>query len=168
MPEILNRILKIGNPELYQVCESVSQEEIPGFSETIGLMGECIMAFREKYGQGRAIAAPQVGLLKRMIVINIKRPYPIFNPEFIDKSVKMCEIWDDCMSFPELLVKVRRHYSLRMRFRDKNWEEQVWDLEGDMAEVLQHEYDHLDGILATMRAIDEKSFSWREPKNERP
>ena len=72
------------------------------------------------------------------------------------------------MSFPELLVKVRRHYSLRMHFRDKNWEEQVWDLEGDMAELLQHEYDHLDGILATMRAIDEKSFRWRETKNERP
>ena len=168
MTVTLNKILKIGNPILYQVCEPVVEEEIPGFSETIELMGKCILAFRKKYGQGRAIAAPQVGLQKRLIVINIERPYPVFNPEFIEKSDRMCEIWDDCMSFPELLVKVHRHYSLKMRFRDKNWKEQVWDLEGDMAELIQHEYDHLDGLLATMRAINNKSFKWRKPKNEHP
>ena len=130
-------------------------------------MGECILAFREKYGQGRAIAAPQVGLLKRIIVLNIAVPYPIYNPEFIEKSNEMVEIWDDCMSFPELFVRVRRHRSLKMKFRDRNWEEQVWELEGDMAELLQHEYDHLDGILATMRAIDNQSFRWRSPANRR-
>jgi len=133
-------------------------------ADTIQLMGDCILAFRERYGQGRAIAAPQVGLQKRMIVINIDRPYPIYNPGFHDKSNEMFEIWDDCMSFPDLLVRVRRHRSLKMSFRDENWVEQVWELEGDMAELLQHEYDHLDGILATMRAIDEKSFRWRESR----
>ncbi|MFC2112053.1 peptide deformylase [Bacteroidota bacterium] len=168
MPETLDKILKIGHPDLYRLCDPVRQEEISGFGTSIELMGECIIAFRKKYGQGRAIAAPQVGIQKRIIVINIDRPYPIYNPEFIEKSDQMVEIWDDCMSFPELFVKVQRHYSLKMRFRDENWEEQVWELEGDMAELLQHEYDHLDGILATMRAIDEKSFKWREPKNELP
>jgi len=68
------------------------------------------------------------------------------------------------MSFPELLIKVNRHESLKMKFRDKNWDEHIWDLQGDMSELLQHEYDHLNGILATMRAVDDKSFRWRKQK----
>ncbi len=168
MHNILDNILKIGHPDLYKVCDPVDQGEISGFADAIRLMGDCVLAFRQKYGQGRAIAAPQVGLQKRMIVINIGRPYPIYNPEFIEKSEEMCEIWDDCMSFPDLFVRVRRHCSVKMKFRDENWEEQVWELDGDMAELLQHEYDHLDGILATMRAIDERSFRWRETKTLHP
>ena len=168
MPDYLDKILKIGHPDLYKASDPVQKEEISGFQDYIELMGKCILAFRNKYGQGRAIAAPQAGLQKRMIVINIDRPYPIYNPEFIEKSSKMCEIWDDCMSFPELFVKVKRHYSLKMKFRDENWDEQIWELKGDMAELLQHEYDHLDGVLATMRAIDEKSFRWRNSKIEHP
>lgn len=161
MQDVLDKILKIGHPDLYKVCEPVTQEEISGLQPAVKLMGDCILAFRKRYGQGRAIASPQIGLQKRMIVLNIDRTYPIYNPVFVAKSEEMCEIWDDCMSFPELIVKVKRHRSLTLKFRDENWEEQVWELEGDMAELLQHECDHLDGILATMRAVDEKSFRWR-------
>lgn len=164
MESILDNILKLGDPRLYLVSDPVAEEEISGFHTTIRLMADCILAFREWYGQGRAIAAPQVGLQKRIIVINIDRPYPIYNPVFFEKSNKQIEIWDDCMSFPELFVKVSRHQSLKMRFRDENWDEQIWELQDDMAELLQHEYDHLDGILATMRALDEKSFRWRKQK----
>ena len=167
MHEVLDKILKIGNPLLYEVSEPVKREEIHSFQPEINLMAECILAFRDKYGLGRAIAAPQVGLLRRLIVVNIDRPYPIFNPEFTWKSDRMIDIWDDCMSFPELFVKVKRHHALKMQFHDENWEKQVWELEGDMAELLQHEYDHLDGILATMKAIDNRSFRWRQ-KGDRP
>ncbi|KPL13335.1 MAG: formylmethionine deformylase [Bacteroides sp. SM23_62] len=158
---MLENIIKLGDPRLYVPSEPVSREEINSFHGNIMQMADCIVAFREKYGQGRAIAAPQIGLPKKMIVINMDHPYPIFNPEFIDKSNDMFEIWDDCMSFPELFVKVKRHKSVKMKFRDKYWQEQVWELEDDMAELLQHEYDHLDGILATMLAVDNKSFRWR-------
>lgn len=163
MQDPLRQILKIGHPGLYQVCEPVQEDEVSGLQTEVQRMGDCIQAFRELYGKGRAIAAPQVGLLKRLIVLNIERPYPIYNPEYLDKSREMFDIWDDCMSFPELLVRVRRHRSVTLRFRDEDWQEQVWELENDMAELLQHECDHLDGILVTMRAIDNKSFRWREP-----
>ena len=75
------------------------------------------------------------------------------------KSREMIEIWDDCMSFPDLSVKVLRHKSCRITYRDLNWEEKTMQLEDDLAELLQHEYDHLDGILAVSRAIDGKSFA---------
>jgi peptide deformylase len=65
------------------------------------------------------------------------------------------------MSFPNLLVKVMRHKKLTISFFDLNWERQTWHLEDDMAELIQHEYDHLDGILGTQRAIDNQSFRWK-------
>ena len=164
MDSVLDQILKLGDPRLYLVSDPVAKEEKISFRKTIMLMADCIVAFRAKYGQGRAIAAPQVGLQKRIIVLNIEHPYAIYNPEFFEKSNQQIEIWDDCMSFPELYIKVCRHHSLKMKFRDENWVEQIWELHGDMAELLQHEYDHLDGILATMRAVDNKSFSFRKQK----
>lgn len=72
------------------------------------------------------------------------------------------EVLDDCMSFPGLLVRVNRHKRCVVHYRDEQWKECAMVLEGDMAELIQHEYDHLDGILATMRAIDKKSFVMKE------
>ena len=71
---------------------------------------------------------------------------------------EMMELMDDCMSFPNLLVRVRRYRRCILHYLDENWKEQEMYLEDDMSELIQHEYDHLDGILATMRAIDNKSF----------
>ncbi len=159
---MLEKILKLGHPKLHEVSKPVTREETDELKPAIYLMVECILAFRKKYGQGRAIAAPQIGVMKRLVVLNIDRVIPIFNPELFDKSDRLVEIWDDCMSFPELFVKVKSYYSVKMKFRNENWEEQILELEGDMAELLQHEVDHLNGILATMRAIDDKSFRWRE------
>jgi len=65
---------------------------------------------------------------------------------------------DDCMSFPGFLVKVERFKRCIVTYYDMQWRKQELHLEGDLAELIQHEYDHLDGITATMRAIDEKSF----------
>ena len=71
---------------------------------------------------------------------------------------EMMELLDDCMSFPNLLVRVRRYRHCVLRYLDENWEAREMKLDDDMAELIQHEYDHLDGILATMRGIDNKSF----------
>ena len=71
------------------------------------------------------------------------------------------EIWDDCMCFPNLLVQVMRHKSLTINYLNENWQPQSWSMTDDLSELLQHEYDHLEGILCTMRAIDNKSYRWR-------
>ena len=73
----------------------------------------------------------------------------------------MFEVWDNCISFPDLVVKVKRHKKLTLLFYDLKWEKQIWNLTDNMAELIQHEYEHLDGILATQRAIDNKSFRWK-------
>ena len=151
-------ILLLGDPGLYEVSTPVKRYELPDLISQIHLMWESILDIRKQYGFGRAIAAPQIGLQKRIIALNIKKPMVMINPELSDLSDKLFELWDDCMSFPNLLVKVRRHKSLTVTYYDLEWNKQSWKLENDMAELIQHEYDHLDGILATQRAIDSKSF----------
>ena len=151
-------ILLLGNPKLYEVSQSVEKDEIGSLMPQVGEMFNTIVEFREKYGAGRAMAAPQIGLQKRIICLNMDKPVVMINPELIRLSEEMFEVWDDCMSFPNLLVKVLRHKSITIKFYDENWNQHQWELKDDMAELLQHEYDHLDGILATQRAMDDKSF----------
>ena len=154
-------ILLLGNPILHEKSEPVKKGEINQFLPQINLMYEIILDFRKKYGSGRAIAAPQIGLLKRIICLNIDEPVAMINPELSELSTEKFEIWDDCMSFPNLLVKVMRHKKLVLSFYDIECKKHTWFLEDDMAELMQHEYDHLDGILATQRAINDTSFRWK-------
>ena len=157
-------ILQLGNPDLYDISIEVEKDELDLIKDIVSDLADTMFAFREKYGAGRAIAAPQIGVLKRMVYMNTGEPVVLLNPEITAKSIEMMEVWDDCMSFPELLVRVRRHKSISVTYRDLEWEERVLDAEGDLAELLQHEIDHLDGILAVMRATDEHSFVTRSER----
>ena len=158
----LHKILKLGNSELYEISESLTRDEFPFALKKASEMHSLILEYRKVYGAGRAIAAPQIGYQKRMIALYIDRPVVMINPLLFNHSDEMIELWDDCMSFPNLLVKVRRHKRCSLKFLDENREEQIWNLEDDLSELIQHEYDHLDGILATQRAIDDKSFALPE------
>ena len=86
------------------------------------------------------------------------------NPVLTPDGPEMMELWDDCMSFPDLLVRVRRHKKCRLTFRDAAWRHRQIELEGDLSELLQHEYDHLDGILAVSRAIGARHFALRSQR----
>jgi peptide deformylase len=157
----LNDMLQLGNPLLYEVCEPVLSTELPLVKGWVADMDNVMEEIRIKYNFGRAIAAPQLGIMKRLIYMKIDKPVIFINPEISGLSKEMFELWDDCMSFPNLLVRVKRHKSLTIRYLNENWEPQEWEMSDDLSELLQHEYDHLDGILCTMRAIDNKSFKWR-------
>lgn len=159
-------ILLLGDPRLYEVCAPVEREELDGLHPVIEDMFDCIRAIRRDYGFGRAIAAPQIGVQKRLICMLTDRPYVIINPTLEFVGDEMMELLDDCMSFPGLLVRVRRHRRCILRCRDENWQEVEREMNDDMAELIQHEYDHLDGILATMRAVDEKAFVIKRPLTE--
>ena len=109
------------------------------------------------------VSAPQIGLLKQLIVLNIEGPVALYNPTLSFPDNKQIELWDDCMSFPNLMVRVRRYEKCTVTFKDRDWKDQSWQLEGDMSELLQHEYDHLRGVLAIDRAIDKDAFKWFVP-----
>ncbi len=157
----LKDLLQLGDPLLYKESEPVKYEELDFVKNWVEDLHNVMEEIRSKYNFGRAIAAPQLGIMKRLIYMNIDKPIVFINPEIVSKSEEMFELWDDCMSFPNLLVKVKRHESITLRYRDEKWDVKEWEMANSLSELLQHEYDHLDGILCTMRAIDNKSFKWR-------
>ena len=158
----LDEIIKLGDPRLYEACEPVGKNELPQLQPYIDKMHRLLTEFRSVWKAGRAIAAPQTGVMKQLIYMHIDYPLIFINPVLENLSNETMELWDDCMSFPNLLVRVRRHKSCAIKYRDANWRLQVMNLSGELSELLQHEYDHLHGILATMRATDNKAFRWRE------
>lgn len=155
-------LLLLGDPRLYQKCAPVYEEERPLVQEWVADLHQVMEEVKAKYGFGRGIAAPQLGIMKRLFYLNIDGPVIVINPSLEALSEEKFELWDDCMSFPNLLVRVRRHKYLTLKYLNEHWKEKSWYLENDLAELIQHEYDHLDGILCTMRAIDNQSFKWRK------
>ena len=155
-------ILLLGNPALYEISEEVKEEELELLRPVFEDMFDCIRGIRRDYGFGRAIAAPQIGIKKRLICMLTDQPRVIINPTLEPVGDELMELWDDCMSFPKLLVRVRRCRRCILRYRDENWQPQDLLMEDGMSELIQHEYDHLNGILATMRAVDSKSFAMKK------
>ena len=157
-------ILLLGNPKLYEISQPVKQSELAELKDVVGDLHDTLIDFKKRYGAGRAIAAPQIGVMKRLLYMFIDKPVVFINPELRDMSAEMIIVWDDCMCFPDLLVKVERHKTCTIVYHDMDWHRQEMFLEGDLSELLQHEYDHLNGILAVSRAMDEHSFALRSQK----
>jgi peptide deformylase len=160
----VKQILLLGNPKLYETSISVDKDELDSLQNLVQDLHDTLMDFRSKHGVGRAIAAPQIDVKKRLIYMHIDRPVVFINPRIDQKSLEMVQLWDDCMSFPDLLVKVQRHKTCRIHYRDIEWREQAMVLEGNLSELLQHECDHLDGVLAVSRAVDKYSLALRSQK----
>lgn len=157
-------VLKLGNPRLHDRSLEVQQSELASLSAVVTDLHDTLMDFRARHQAGRAVSAPQIGVMKRLIYMNVGEPVALINPHFTFVSPEMMEVWDDCMSFPDLLVRVLRHERCQVRFHDERWRQRSLDLEGDLAELLQHEVDHLDGVLAVARAIDGQSFALKSER----
>ena len=158
-------ILLLGNPLLWQPSEAVTDVRATETREIISDLAATLADFRAGHGFGRAIAAPQIGAHHRVLFVNMNDgsfgPAPLINPQVVRASSEMMELWDDCFSFPELMVRVRRHVEIDVAYLDESGESKLVTARGDLSELLQHEIDHLDGILATDRAIDARSFALR-------
>jgi len=159
-------ILLLGNPQLYEVSSEITQEDFSKLDQWINDLNHTLLAYRKKYGAGRAIALPQIGVKKRMLYMLTEKEFVMINPVLTFPDDEMYEVIDDCMSFPGLCVKVKRHKRANITYFDRNMNRQEMELFDDYSELLQHEYDHLDGILATMRAIDNKSFLFMQMKRD--
>ena len=163
---MIRELLKLGNPKLYESSSPVVPEELQQVEEWVRDLHDTLMEYRRIYGAGRAVAAPQIGVQKRLLYMFLDQPYVFINPVMEFPDDETYELLDDCMSFPGLMVKVRRYRRAVIRYVDMDWNSCEMRLEGDLSELLQHEYDHLDGILATMRAVDNKSLILAQMKRD--
>lgn len=159
----VREVLLLGDARLYEICAPVERNEVGDLETVIEDLHDTLMDCRSRLGAGRAIAAPQIGVMKRIVYMNIDQPVVFLNPSLDQMSDERIELWDDCLSFPDLLVRVERHRRCRLQYRDIRWRKQELGLENDLSELLQHECDHLDGVLAVARAIDGQSFALRKP-----
>jgi peptide deformylase len=152
------KVYTLGEPELKVRCCELSKEDILTNSDVkvaCSVAHSALRNFRCLEGFGRAIAAPQVGHLIRMIAMNLNgKEITLFNPVVTKISEDKLTMWDDCLSFPDLMCCVERSRHISVVFNDSFGEEVTWnDCDSDISELLQHEIDHLDGILAVDRAI---------------
>lgn len=158
-------ILLLGNPLLRRISEEVTDLSSVETREIITDLASTLTDFRDRQGFGRAIAAPQIGRHRRILFVNMNDgifgPAPLINPEIVNASSEMMDLWDDCFSFPDLMVRVSRHVEVGVRYTDEHGVIKTVTASGDLSELLQHEIDHLYGILAIDRAIDKHSFALR-------
>ena len=158
----------LGDPILRLISDPVKDFSNSEFINNAGFLHATLVEFRRKHGFGRGISAPQIGINQRFIALNLEsNPQLIVNPEITWTSQDKFTMWDDCMSFPGLLVKLERYKSISLSFKNENGVYEEWNnLDIATSELLQHEIDHLDGILAVDRAIDKNSIIMREYFNK--
>ncbi|MEO8449382.1 MAG: peptide deformylase [Gemmatimonadota bacterium] len=164
-PMTIHRIRLLGDPVLRSRSELITKPRSAAVRMIIDDLRETLRDWQSRFGGGRGIAAPQIGAPVRIVYIEMDKPWALINPEIIDIGTEDFAVWDDCFSFPNLLVHVHRAHRIRIRYQDPKGETHELDLEGDRAELLQHEIDHLDGVLAVDRVQGNDPLCLREEWN---
>ena len=156
-------VLPLGDPRLRVVCAAVDAPADPAFRAENRRLQAALAAFRAEHGFGRGIAAPQIGIPRRFVALDLGQgAFTLVNPVITWRSPETFTLWDDCMCFPDLLVRVRRNRSVSLAYLDLSGQPCTWErLAPAESELLQHELDHLDGILAVDRAVGAASLIYR-------
>jgi len=165
---VVREILLVGNPLLREKSEYVTlfgSELQPALED----LRDTLTRYQEINGSGVGIAAPQLGYLKR--VVRIQTPDCtsfLVNPEIVWRSDEIFDVWDTCFSFKEeFFVKIRRHRKIRVEYQDEKGQRHVKEFADGMSELLQHELDHLDGIMCSDHLEDPKDIAMREEWEKR-
>jgi peptide deformylase len=160
-----HRIRLLGDPILHARAEPISRPRSAAVRVIVDDLKETLRDWQSRFGYGRGIAAPQIGAPVRIVYIEMEKPWALINPEIVEVGSEDFTVWDDCFSFPNLLVRVQRAHRIRVRYQDVRGEVHEVDLTGDRAELVQHEVDHLDGVLAVDRPHGPGPFCLREEWN---
>jgi peptide deformylase len=151
---------------LRRVADPVPLEDVPTpeFQEFLTEMRDTLLA-----APGVGLAAPQVFVSRRVFLARLVPPDPdkpdeppqvevFINPRLSELSEQQESVWEGCLSFEELLVLVPRHRRVRVDYLDAQGLPRALLLEGFPARVVQHEYDHLDGVLTLDRAASTRDI----------
>jgi peptide deformylase len=164
----IREVLKMGDPRLLAVSEPVRAF---GTAELEGLLGDMRDTMRHLNGAG--LAAPQIGVNLRVVIFGVEHnprypdaetvPYTVLiNPTLTALSGDIEDGWEGCLSVPGMRGVVPRYRELRYTGVDQNGEPLDRSVNGFHARVVQHEVDHLDGILYPRRIRDLTQFGFVE------
>jgi len=163
----VRRILQLGDPILRQSAAPHpfmrGSQELP---RLIDDLRDTLVHWRAETGYGRGIASPQLGIPTRVIFLQLPgaEPWPLINPQITARSQEKIAVWDACLSFLAIFMQVERHKEVTVRYQDIHavWHELQAGEAGNVSELLQHEIDHLDGILCIDRVTDVKTICTKE------
>ncbi len=151
----------LGDPMLRGSCERVQNVKSAAVRVIADDLQDTLRHLKAVHNMGRGLAAPQIGAPLRIVYAVLDEPWFLINPEIVDIGTQDFLVWDDCFSIPGLLVRVQRAYQIRVRYQDLAGEWHTVDAEGDVAELLQHEIDHLDGVLMIDRPVGLDPYCFR-------
>ncbi|MGB5104722.1 MAG: peptide deformylase [Steroidobacteraceae bacterium] len=161
-------VLRMGHPLLWQVADAVERLGTPELLELVADMDDTMRAMN-----GAGLAAPQIGVPLRVVIFEVERnprypdvepvPYTVLvNPELTPLDDEIEDGWEGCLSVPGLRGLVPRYRRLRYRGFDQHGAPIDRSVEGFHARVVQHEVDHLDGMLYPMRLRDLRDLRYEE------
>jgi peptide deformylase len=164
-------ILQLGDPLLRQKAIAVQNPTAREIEDLMQDLADTLAHWRAATGYGRGIAAPQLGELQRVIFLQLPgaEPWPLINPEIIKSSAERIIVWDACLSFLSIFMQVERHREITVRYQNPKGDSLEIEAgeQSNLSELLQHEIDHLDGILAIDRVVDMKTICTREEFEKR-
>ncbi|MEE8135209.1 MAG: peptide deformylase [Gemmatimonadales bacterium] len=156
----------LGSPALRAQCEQVSNVRSPAVRVVTDDLQETFRDLRSRHGYGRGISAPQIGAPIRIIYIEVEEPLLLINPSIVDIGKRDLHVWDDCFSIPDLLVRVQRANRVKVEYEDLSGKTRQLEADGSLAELLQHEIEHLDGVLIVDHPVGLDPFCIREEWNK--
>ena len=161
-------VLKMGNPQLLEVSEPIAQSEMKNLDALVADMIDTMNSL-----DGAGLAAPQIGIMKRVVIFGFEfntrypqvEPIPftvLVNPKIEILNDLVEEDWEGCLSVPGMRGLVKRHSQVRYTGLDQYGAKIDRTVSGFHARVVQHECDHLDGILYPMRVEDMRNFGFEQ------
>jgi len=164
-------VLQLGDPGLREQCMEVTNPGAPEIRALVADMSDTLAHCRATTGYGRGIAAPQIGANLRVIFLRLpgEDPWPLVNPVITERTAERIVVWDACLSFLCIFMQVERHREITVRYQDLEgrWHEVRAGEERNLSELLQHEIDHLDGILCIDRVTDLRTVCTKEEFEKR-
>ncbi|MHA2281261.1 MAG: peptide deformylase [Promethearchaeota archaeon] len=155
-------VLLLGNPKLRKNSSDVINfdEELRRDLENLK---DTLIHLQKTKKLGRAIAAPQIGIMKKIVYFQLsERSFYMVNPKIAWRSEEMFNVWDSCYSFDiAFFIEILRHKTIKVEYQDEKGSLVFEDFSDDISELVQHEIDHLHGILATDHINDVKKIIMR-------
>lgn len=164
-------VRQLGDPVLREKCQEVKDASSAEIRTLVEDLSDTLAYWRQTTGYGRGLAAPQIGVSRRMIFLRLpgEDPWPLVNPQIIERSDERVVVWDACLSFLSIFMQVERNRDIAVRYQDlqgKTHEIEAGELR-NLSELLQHEIDHLDGMLCIDRVRDLRTVCTKEEFEKR-
>jgi peptide deformylase len=164
---VVKETVLLGDPRLREVSEEVLD---PGrLGPVLNDLRDTLTRHQGTYGMGRGIAAPQIGYLVRVVYVQMpERSFYLVNPVIEWRNPESFKVWDSCFSLEAaFFVKIERSRSIRVRYLDEGGVKHLETFRDGMSELLQHEIDHLDGVICSDHLSDPRDIAMRSEWEKR-